>query len=995
MANGDKQIADLKEILSLREKEVVSMEKIRDLEQQIAEFREDQAEQSESLRAAATDVITLNREQITEIERQQILSAELADASKRHADSLKFQLEQHAKIFELAENGSELEKEKAKADIERLNLLKSELEVLKKILINAEAEALLAERRNNQLAIAKANVDGFAGALGIASSVNDTWLGRIQQTAESATSISDAIRSYGPALRTTFSPANVLASIVSKVAESTIAIAFEMDTTIAQFNKATGAAGEFNEVIDDVRFGSMQAGVGLGESAEATQALFENFQDFTSIGREAQVEVARTTALIGKLGISAETTAQALDLSVNALGMTTDQAIITQKQIAATAQELGVAPGKLASDFVSSIPALVQYGNAATDVFKELATQSKATGVEMAALVGIAQQFDTFEGASQAAGKLNAILGGNLVNSVELLNASEAERIKLLREGVAASGTSFAAMTKFEKMAVANAAGISDMSQAAKIFGQTDEEFARVAAAQNAEALSVAALTEAAQHSTSVQEKMKLVIESLSGAALPLINVLQKIMNTILRINDSLGGSFIPIATGAIAAVLTFTKVVQGLQAASTALAATKTFLIGTTATETAVTNVGVVTRIRETTAKVAGTVASWALNAATLAVIVATGAWILASEGAAAVMAFLNISRGTGIGLMITENVGRAAGTLLYWAETAAVWAVVVAKGAWALATAVVTGGIWALTVAILANPIGLLVAGVIALIAAFVAVIVYFDEIDAWLKNITGGMFELTDVLLMLLGPFGMIAVAVMKIIDHWDALAASFDSLDGWIQNITGGFFDIYDVLLFAAGPIGMFISSARKIWDAWDAAAGGIKDSFSSLVNFLGTVFRTMTDILLFPARNVADGINMMIKGMNLVPGVSIPMIPKFAGGVTGFGGGMAMVGEKGPELVSLPPGSNVITNENVQALSEAGGARHGASADAQARTTRANERLASAVEKGKVGQPGPGGVTEGTPVILELDGRELGRFMLTTFDKRMKLNVVGN
>lgn len=43
------------------------------------------------------------------------------------------------------------------------------------------------------------------------------------------------------------------------------------------------------------------------------------------------------------------------------------------------------------------------------------------------------------------------------------------------------------------------------------------------------------------------------------------------------------------------------------------------------------------------------------------------------------------------------------------------------------------------------------------------------------------------------------------------------------------------------------------------------------------------------------------------------------IPGFADGVTGFGGGTALVGERGPELVTLPQGSNVITNENTDSI----------------------------------------------------------------------------
>ena len=43
------------------------------------------------------------------------------------------------------------------------------------------------------------------------------------------------------------------------------------------------------------------------------------------------------------------------------------------------------------------------------------------------------------------------------------------------------------------------------------------------------------------------------------------------------------------------------------------------------------------------------------------------------------------------------------------------------------------------------------------------------------------------------------------------------------------------------------------------------------------------------------------------------------LPGFADGVTGFGGGMALVGERGPELVTLGQGSNVITNENTNKM----------------------------------------------------------------------------
>jgi len=44
------------------------------------------------------------------------------------------------------------------------------------------------------------------------------------------------------------------------------------------------------------------------------------------------------------------------------------------------------------------------------------------------------------------------------------------------------------------------------------------------------------------------------------------------------------------------------------------------------------------------------------------------------------------------------------------------------------------------------------------------------------------------------------------------------------------------------------------------------------------------------------------------------------LPKFANGVTNFGGGVALVGERGPEIVRLPSGSDVIPNFRLNSLS---------------------------------------------------------------------------
>jgi hypothetical protein len=76
---------------------------------------------------------------------------------------------------------------------------------------------------------------------------------------------------------------------------------------------------------------------------------------------------------------------------------------------------------------------------------------------------------------------------------------------------------------------------------------------------------------------------------------------------------------------------------------------------------------------------------------------------------------------------------------------------------------------------------------------------------------------------------------------------------------------------------------------------------------------------------FPV-NVAVGtslsglmIGTAAKQISLIGDQRPPAPPAFADGVTNFEGGWALVGERGREMVNLPSGSNVITNENTEKL----------------------------------------------------------------------------
>jgi tape measure domain-containing protein len=88
-------------------------------------------------------------------------------------------------------------------------------------------------------------------------------------------------------------------------------------------------------------------------------------------------------------------------------------------------------------------------------------------------------------------------------------------------------------------------------------------------------------------------------------------------------------------------------------------------------------------------------------------------------------------------------------------------------------------------------------------------------------------------------------------------------------------------------------------------------GGLVGFFGGIMDGIVGAFRTGINWLI-------DQINGFISGINSINvagfSVHIPLIPHLASGIENFTGGLALVGEKGPELVNLPKGSSVLNHD---------------------------------------------------------------------------------
>lgn len=310
-----------------------------------------------------------------------------------------------------------------------------------------------------------------------------------------------------------------------------------MSDVVKANEKLVATTGQINLMTADMGRGLESYGLGYGDMAASMGTLYTSMSGFSTLNKDVQKDLAGSAARMNNLGVSVETTGKIFNDLTKSLKMSSGDAMKTSELIARTAIGIGVAPAKMAADFGASMSKLSVYGKQGIDVFIALERQSKALGVEMTSLLGIVgEQFDTFEGAAGAAGKLNAILGGDYLNSVEMLNATESERVEMLRNSISMSGKNFDSMDKFEKKAIAASLGISDLNEAQKMLGTIS---AKDSIEMQKQAASQEELETAQKASADTMKQLSLIMNELLVIAKPFADILKTVVTGFLELPDS------------------------------------------------------------------------------------------------------------------------------------------------------------------------------------------------------------------------------------------------------------------------------------------------------------------------------------------------------------------------------------------------------------------------------------------------------------------------
>lgn len=471
----------------------------------------------------------------------------------------------------LVEAGLEAEKLRYEMALKSGEATDEELAGIQELIKTAEQRVVALTRQSQAQDNLNKRIDSFAAKAGASIPILEDLADAKFSVSELAGKMKDAFSDANGKLDLLKVTSAITAPVFNAVRDALIMNAKAVADMTAEVASATGEGMKYNSMISSVGTANREFGVGMVEAGRAVIALKDNMSTFNMVGDDTSQKMLGVSARMETLGVSAADSGAQMEFAMRIMGQTGDQAAQGVDDLAKFAGGIGVAPAKMAKEFQAAAPALASYGKNATKVFKGLAVQSKKLGLSMNELLGITQQFDTFDGAFDAAGKLNSMLGGQFLDSMQLLTAeTEEQRVQLLQNALAMSGQSFDAMSRHEKMAVANSIGITDMSVATKLLSESNRALGKDVKENS---LSQEELAERQKAGVTFTKKMEMAMQGFAIALMPVAEIMHSVASGLVAMTNN---SFVQFLIGSAAAVYMLVKAVQIARAATTAYFAVK-----------------------------------------------------------------------------------------------------------------------------------------------------------------------------------------------------------------------------------------------------------------------------------------------------------------------------------------------------------------------------------------------------------------------------------
>ena len=302
----------------------------------------------------------------------------------------------------------------------------------------------------------------------------------------------------------------------------------------ADFRRITGANEEFARSVTESFEQTKEFGVTAEIASKATQDLYNSYTDFTFLAKETRAEMEKTSAILNKLGVATDDFAKGTQAATKMFGVHVDQVAELHQEIFTFAEDIGVAPQKMAAEFAAAGPQLAKFGEQGVKAFKDLERTAKITGMEMNKILNLTNKFDTFESAAEMTGKLNAALGGNFVNAMDMMMETDpAARFETIRESILDAGLSFDTMSYYQKQFYTESLGLADVGDLALMLSGNMETLDGVTQKTSKD---YEVLAEQALKNQKIQDKWKAALADMTPILMVFIDALSAVANNFKAI---------------------------------------------------------------------------------------------------------------------------------------------------------------------------------------------------------------------------------------------------------------------------------------------------------------------------------------------------------------------------------------------------------------------------------------------------------------------------
>jgi len=471
---------------------------------------------------------------------------------------------------------------------EQIALLQEQLAYATDIKEQQELSLQLAEReaalkvKNGEMS--RAEYERLKASLKLQSQVADEWdnifqtfTGISAQWESSAlgkliTNPQEGFAGLINSFKRTFTVSNMLGTSLMKVQEATLMLTMQTDAALAEFNKATGATRLYGDQIMELERDMYSYGVSIGDAAQTYGSLVREVTGFNQLSAQQQSSMSKTVGILNELGVNSDLTASNIQTMTRVMGISNTEAASFSREMFTLAQSIGMPPEEMAAAFKAASPQLAKFGSQSTDVFKKLAVNAREAGMEVEQILSIVEKFDTFEGAAESVGKLNAILGGPFLNSLEMIKATDpVERMRLLSDAATDAGKSFDDMGYYERLALTEAMGLKDVSELALVMAGDFDTMADSTMKSQSE---LADLARQQKDFNTLADEAAQVARMFAMQLKPLVDIAKTLLQGIQDINMAMGGKLVPILVSGLA-------IIKGLTLATKAYSAATTVLVG------------------------------------------------------------------------------------------------------------------------------------------------------------------------------------------------------------------------------------------------------------------------------------------------------------------------------------------------------------------------------------------------------------------------------